>query len=316
MKCIIIAALVLVAAAVTDQEQWEMFKAKYEKSYNGMGANEAYRFSVFQNNLRRAEAYQAADSQATYGVTQFMDLTPEEFRATYAGLNLTAVRNWRANLPVFNLPAIKRQMGTDWRGSRVGPVRDQGQCGSCWAFSAAGAAEACTASSQGKLVPLSAQQIVDCCTAGGSNGCNGGFPDQCLSWAMQNNLATWDTYTYHTSKGTCKTSGFTVGLSKGNCGYHGVSGGESGTVSALSHNPVSICLDAGPLQVYNSGVISGSTCNNHQVDHAVLLVADDGASNSYVVKNSWGTGWGESGFFRLAKGVNCLAFTSENSLVY
>jgi C1A family cysteine protease len=310
MKAFLIAALVVVAVAVTDQEQWEEFKATYGKTYK---AEEASRFSIFQSNLRRAEALQAGDKNAVYGVTKFSDLTPAEFTQFYANLNITQVAAWHRSLPVFPFSHHKaRAMGIDWRDSRVTHVKDQGQCGSCWAFSAAAAAEGCAAEKFGKKIDLSAQQIVDCCSAGGSNGCNGGWPDQCLNWAMSEDIATWDSYTYIVRKEACKTS-FTTGLPKDSCNYKGITGGESVTESALAHNPVSICLDATPLQSYRSGVISGSTCTHSQVDHAVLLVADNGDGNSYVVKNSWGTNWGESGFFRMAKGVNCLKFTSYNS---
>jgi C1A family cysteine protease len=314
MKLAILAVLVLGALAVTDQEQWEMFKAQYNKDYKMMGASEEYRFTVFQSNLRKAEEIQAGDSQATYGVTQFMDMTPEEFRSMYANLNVTQVSKWHASLPKLPLQH-SRQMGVDWKAKGfVSSVKDQGQCGSCWAFSAAAAAEGCYAIKNQKSIDLSAQQIVDCCTAGGSNGCNGGWPDQCLSWAMQHNIATWAAYPYHTSKGTCKDSGFEIGLSAGTCKYYGVTGGESATKLALNNNVVSICLDANPLQYYRGGIISGTTCNNKQVDHAVLLVADDGGV--YTVKNSWGSGWGESGYFRMAMDVNCLSFTSYNSQAY
>jgi hypothetical protein len=318
MKLILI-ALIASALALTDLEEWEAFKIKYNKNYNMPGANVDYRFSVFQSNLRRAEEIQRGDQGATYGVTQFMDLTPEEFHASYANLNITMMGKWVKSLPSFTLPA--RQMGTDWKAKGlVSSVKDQGQCGSCWAFSAAAAAEGCFAVKKGQSTSLSAQQIVDCCTAGGSSGCNGGYPDECLQWAMARNIATWASYPYKTSKGTCQTS-FTTGLPANTCKFYSSAATELALKASLTHNVVSICLDANPLQYYSGGVISGTTCNNRQVDHAVLLVSDEAPGNTvspkaYLVKNSWGSSWGESGYFRVAQGVNCLALTTENSLAY
>jgi cathepsin F len=312
MKAILIAALFSLALALTDEEQWASFKATYGKTYSTK--EEQDRFPIFQANLRRAEALQAGDHNAEYGVTKFSDLTPQEFRAMYANLNLTAVRNWRRTLPLAHFPTARQVGSVDWRGKRVTSVKDQGQCGSCWAFSATGAAEACTAE-HGALTDLSAQQVVDCCTQSGSNGCSGGYPDICLKWSLARDWATWASYPYKTAKGTCETPKV-VGLKANSCTFKAVASDatEKTVQAAINTNPVSICLDANPLQTYRSGIISGSTCSQHTVDHAVLLVADDG-STAYTVKNSWGTSWGESGYFRMTRGVNCLAFTSENSQV-
>jgi C1A family cysteine protease len=296
-------------------EQWESFKATYGKNYNSMhGQEDTYRFSVFQTNLRRAEEIQRGDAHATYGVTQFMDLTQQEFQAMYSNLNVTAVAKWHSTLPVFKFGSKARRVGAvDWRKDRVTPVKNQGSCGSCWSFSAAAAAEACNPYKSRALVSLSPQQVMDCCTAGGSNGCSGGWPDQCLQYMLAEEWATWDSYPYQTAKGTCKSTGFTVGLSKGSCSFYGFKNNEDTTRAALTKNPVSVCLDATPLQYYTSGIISGTTCANTKMDHAVLLVADDGST--LTVKNSWGAGWGEAGYFRMKAGVNCLVYTQYNSQV-
>jgi hypothetical protein len=302
--------LLLVGAfALTDVEQWAKFKTTYGKNY---ADDEGARFAIFQSNLRKAEELTASDT-ATYGVTQFMDLTPEEFIATYTGLNTTSYDNWLRELPTF-VPTLTA-VGTDWKAKGlVASVKNQGSCGSCWAFSAAAASEGCYAVKYGKTMDLSAQQIVDCCHAGGSQGCNGGWQDSALQWAMNTNIATWSSYTYTGKAGTCKAV-TTIGLRAHTCTYHSVARGESAMVSALAHSTVAVAIDATPLQTYTSGVIS-SQCSYSSVNHAVLLVGDEGASNSYTVKNSWGATWGEKGFFRLAKGKDCLKIADRTAVAY
>jgi C1A family cysteine protease len=303
----VILGLAVVANALTDLDAWTHFKAKYGKTYD----QEGERFAVFQQNLRNADAIQAQTTTATFGMTQFMDLTPEEFSAQYANLNATNYRKWQQGLPLAHFSKVQANP-VDWRGKAVSSVKDQGQCGSCWAFSAAEAMEGCQMlkNNDGVNVDVSAQMIVDCCTAGGSDGCNGGYPDQCINWAIKQDLATWASYTYKAVKGTCKKA-TTIAVKKDTCTYKKIAATETALLTALQSGPVSVCLAATELQYYTGGVISGSSCSDTAVDHAVLLAAYTG--KELVVKNSWGSSWGEAGFVRLQAGVNCLDITYLSS---
>jgi cathepsin F len=310
MKTIIaILALIAVASALTDRESWDFFRSKFGNSYSDI-KEEAIRFQIFTENLRRAEKLQAANPSAIYGVTQFMDLTPAEFKERYANLNATEYKRWINTLP-HHVAGLKAA-NIDWRGKAVASVKDQGQCGSCWAFSAAGSMEGCAMlKNGGKEVDVSAQQIVDCCTSGGSDGCNGGYPNLAIQWATAKAMATWASYPYTAAKGTCKAVK-TVAVPANTCKYVSISVSETALQSALANGPVSIALDADVLQYYTGGIISGSDCSGTSVDHAVLMVAWVGTT--YTIKNSWGTSWGEKGYFRAVSGKNCMDLDSMSSM--
>jgi cathepsin L len=116
-------------------------------------------------------------------------------------------------------------------------------------------------------------------------------------------MATWASYPYNAEQGTCEAV-TVIAVPKGTCAFSSISKSEKQVLAHLEKGPVSICLAASVLQYYTGGIISGSDCQDTEVDHAVLLVAYDGST--YTVKNSWSATWGEAGFFRMAAGVNCL----------
>jgi hypothetical protein len=300
MKLFVVVALAVVASALTDQEQWDAFKHKYNRVYNSV--NDQYRFQVFQANLRIAEQLQAADKSAVYGVTQFMDLTPSEFKIQFTGLNVSDFKAQRhkERVPLLHARGKRTGFGTNWRNSAVTAVKNQGQCGSCWSFSATGAMEGCWATTGHGLVSMSESNILDCMP--GNAGCNGGDPRAAINWAAKNGgLMTEAAYPYVPRQQSCHQGTPRYGPTKGAVS---VGSSETSIRSALATAPLSICVDATPLQYYNSGIISGASCNYRNTDHAILLVADD--SNVYTFKNSWATSWGEAGYFRTAQGSNCL----------
>lgn len=298
MKTLILLAILAVALAkVTDEQQWIDFKAKYGRTHNG--PEESSRFEIFKSNLRAAERLQASDPSATWGVTMFMDLTPKEFLSRFANLNVSAFveQREREKVPLLHY-SEGMKLGTDWRGRAVAEVKNQGQCGSCWAFSAAAAIEGCWAVTGHGLTSLSESNILDCMP--GNAGCRGGDPRAAINWAARNGgLMTEAAYSYVPYQQPCHQGSPRYGPTGGAVA---VGRSESAVRGALGGAPLSVCIDATPLQYYSGGVIS-SQCGYHNTNHAVLLVSDDGTA--FTFKNSWG-GWGEGGYFRTAMGVNCL----------
>merc|ERR1711939_1032433 len=184
----------------------------------------------------------------------------------------------------------------DWttKGA-VTPVKNQGQCGSCWAFSTTGGLEGAWQLSSGNLVSLSEQQFVDCSKQ--NSGCNGGLMDAGFSFAQGTAVATEDSYPYTASDGSCQSS-FTTGIPQGGVtGYKDVDHSADALTSALNNNPVSVAIqaDQSVFQQYTGGVITSGCGSN--LDHGVLAVGYDGTA--IKVKNSWGSSWGDNGYVQI-----------------
>jgi hypothetical protein len=187
-------------------KEWERFKTLYRKNYTTL--EEIRRFEIFQKNLKRAEELNAADPYAEYGVTQFMDLSPEEFRARYLMTNLNATIP-RPN-QFFDIPHVDPSAlppAFDWRSKGViTSVYNQGSCGSCWAFSVTENIESMWAIAGHGLVSLSMQQLVDC--DGSDGGCQGGWPEHAFEWVIQNGgLDAYSTYPYYGYQKGCSAPG-------------------------------------------------------------------------------------------------------------
>jgi len=221
---------------------------------------------------------------------------------------------------IHEAPADVSSLATsiDWRTKgAVASVKDQGQCGSCWSFSATGALEGAYFNKYGKLVDFSPQHFVDCdnrknsANKGTDMGCNGGLMDSAFSWASKNKgLCEWNDYKY--TSGTTKTSGTCSESCKkadhSPKGYTDVTkNSDTAMVSALNLQPVAVAIEAdqSAFQLYKSGVFTAACGTN--LDHGVLAVGygHDSASNLdyYIVKNSWGESWGDKGYIYFQKGV-------------
>jgi len=182
----------------------------------------------------------------------------------------------------------------DWtQHGGVSPIKNQGQCGSCWAFSATGVAESWSYL-RGRKVDLSEQQLVDC-SKPANHGCNGGWPARALDYVKANGIASQEEYPYTAKDGTCKQQGGSFKID----GYASLIGCAT-LSSSIFLRPISVTVDATNWSTYKEGVFSG--CGN-QINHAVLLVGVVGGA--WKIKNSWSTSWGESGFIRLASGNTC-----------
>jgi hypothetical protein len=190
----------------------------------------------------------------------------------------------------------------DWRSKgAVTPVKNQGQCGSDWAFSATGALEGWNAITTGKLVSLSEQQLVDCAGSEGAQGCNGGHPGQGLKYAEKDGTCSEQSYPYTARDGTCKKS--CTPVVKPTKTIH-LSGEHVLATRVKERGPVSVRLNGDWMKYYHSGIFSGP-CATH-LNHSALIVGfgTAGSTAYWLVKNSWGTSWGENGYFRIIRGKN------------
>merc|ERR1712070_143296 len=231
------------------------------------------------------------------GATVFSDLTSEEFAAlNIRGLNM----GMHGDLPSFGdheMVPVESFAEIDWstKGA-VTPVKNQGQCGSCWSFSTTGGLEGAWEIASGQLVSMSEQQFVDCDT--GSSGCNGGLMNQAFQWAESQAIVTEDSYPYTARDGTCKSTGTTAIPAGGVTGYKNANG-DSLTNALQNVGPVSVAIEAdqASFQQYTGGVIQSGCGSN--LDHGVLAVGVN-SDGSIKVKNSWGTSWGVDGYVNIA----------------
>ncbi|KAF0704529.1 hypothetical protein As57867_007311, partial [Aphanomyces stellatus] len=257
------------------------------------------------NNKNAVEVARKNNPKAQFGTNHKFALMTETEFANYVKGSFQQGNSTLRSLPQADLSsnAIKQAATIDWTtGSCMPPVRDQGQCGSCWAFSATGSSEMGHCLVTGQLLVLSEQQVTSCSTNGGSQGCNGGYENYGIDYVAQTGLCLDSAWPY-----TSGSSGQT-GSCNNNCAKKKLSIGNSVSVSGedalatvLNTQPVSVSVEAGNSvwQNYQGGVVT--QCPGAQSDHAVIAVGYD--AQSYKVRNSWGASWGESGYIRLERGV-------------
>lgn len=264
-----------------------------------------YRISIYEQNLAKIDAHNAKNLSWTMGVNQFADLTADEFKARITGGIRTPKKSLRhVAVGPFNVSANPASVDWSEKGA-VTPIKNQEQCGSCWAFSTTGSVEGAWFLSNGTLVSLSEQQLVDCSTAEGNQGCNGGLMDYGFQYIIDNKgITTEDAYPYTaTGPNTCEAKGKPVAATLS--GFKDVApNSEIALETAIVKQPVSVAVEADQsvFQFYSGGVMD-SACGT-QLDHGVLAVGYgvDAGKEYYKVKNSWGADWGEKGYIRLGRG--------------
>jgi len=314
MKLIALALLGLATARIaqgiqdlSDKEYWEAWKDFLKipgvKERTNMYQNKAefdLRFEVFKQNVDKITAHNNQKDSWKMGVNQFTDMTPQEFRKYTSCVSGNITRpdasKFQATLSNKTVPS-----SVDWvAAGDVTPIKNQGQCGSCWAFSTTGVIESRTAIAGKGLTSLSEQQLVDCA---GQGGCNGGWPDQALYYVYgDKGLCTENDYQYRAVAQGCYANSCSKYDPISTYAYVRIS--TQDMEAAVAAGPVSIVVDA-DWQNYGSGVYTANCGTNY--DHAVLLVGYGHDSSSgydyWKVKNSWGTWWGEEGYIRLCR--NC-----------
>jgi len=280
------------------------------------------RFNNFKNTLNRISAnneyVKMRGSGATFGLNKFSDLSPDEFAQTVLMKPFTPVS---ADVKEANMltPRISAPATYDWRDKgAVTAVKDQAQCGSCWAFSVTENVESVWILAKGannNTLALAPQQIVDCDTS--DAGCDGGNPPTAYDYIVSaGGLDDEKDYPYTAVDGTCafKPASVVAKIT----GYKYATTGDEGTMASnlVSWAPLSICVDARYWQDYSSGVLTEWQCDwVVQLDHCVQAVGfDTSASTPYwIVRNSWGTDWGLKGYILLEYGTNTCGLTEEST---
>ena len=313
-KALLVLLFALVACEVDYEslvfKHFQKFIKKYNKRYESMNEYLA-RFNVFRHNLY--QTLQNGKQNHRTGITQFSDLTQQEFAKTYLNLEFPAT----ALLNLYPVQAKHSNAAPDafdWRDKGVvSDVKDQGSCGSCWAFSTVGNLEGLYALEKGVVKTLSEQLLVDCDTS--DSGCNGGLMELSFTWLKKNGGIMTDTdYKYTGRKSICKQDK-TKFVDMTVTGYVKL-GSSSSTWSPVDEDeikeflvetgPLAIALNATPLQTYTGGILdlNKSECNPDGMNHAVTLVGygTEEGLDFWIVKNSWGKAWGEKGYFRIARG--------------
>ncbi|KEH31479.1 putative actinidain [Medicago truncatula] len=292
---------------MTMYEEWLV---KHHKVYNGLGEKDQ-RFEIFKDNLGFIDEHNAQNYTYKVGLNKFADMTNEEYRNMYLGTKNDAKRNvmkikiTTGHRYAFN-SGDRLPVHVDWRSKgAVAHIKDQGSCGSCWAFSTIATVEAINKIVTGKLVSLSEQELVDCDRAF-NEGCNGGLMDYAFEFIVENGgIDTEQDYPYKGFEGRCdptRKNAKVVSID----GYEDVPAyNENALKKAVSHQPVSVAIEAGgrALQLYQSGVFTGRCGTN--LDHGVVVVGygSENGVDYWLVRNSWGTNWGEDGYFKLERNV-------------
>jgi len=298
--------VLLVTADVSEQQaRFNAWSASYGKVYQS-AEESAYRFTVYQDNALFVEQHDAEARGFTVALNEFADLTSAEFNAIYNGMNLTRVPGEMFEQSISTTaPAT-----VDWRkqGAVTG-VKNQGQCGSCWAFSTTGSTEGAHYLKEHKLVSLSEQNLVDCSTRYGNMGCNGGLMDSAFKYIIANHgVDTEASYPYTaTGPNQCRFNPAHVGATLAS--YRDVrSGSEASLMDFVADAPTSVAIDAShrSFQLYSGGVYNEPACSSQQLDHGVLAVGygDLNGKKMWIVKNSWGANWGMQGYIMMSRDMH------------
>lgn len=308
-------AIFLLAVVATSQasflfqQEWNSWKDYYGKKYGS--SEEMMRREIWQDNFMFVTRHnmEAAQGQHTYVVdmNEFADLNVDEWKGLLGLANRTVGRESFCESTYISDPEnLVVPKKVDWsKQGYVTPIKDQKQCGSCWAFSATGSLEGQHFKKTGNLVSLSEQNLVDCSAAQGNDGCMGGIMDQAFEYIKLHGIDSEKSYPYVAKKETCKFSKQNVAATLTGC-VDIKQGSETALMDATAKiGPISVAIDAGhqSFQLYKEGIYYEQACSSVKLDHGVLVVGYGSVDGEdyWLVKNSWGKEWGMKGYLRMSR---------------
>ncbi|KAJ7986972.1 hypothetical protein DPEC_G00333910 [Dallia pectoralis] len=318
---LVVLALCLIAVHATPKSDhwldgdWKKWKGFHRRDYSK--SEDGWRRTVWEKNLHDIAQHNLQHTLGEHsyrlGMNHFSDMTNEEFRRVMNGYRRTRGKVHKRS--VFMEPNfVHPPAAVDWRTKGyVTPVKDQGTCGSCWAFSSTGALEGQHFRKTGNLVSLSEQNLVDCSWPQGNQGCNGGLMDQAFQYIKENNgIESEESYPYVGEEGPCRYKHESSAAN--DTGFVDIPTGQEGALmsAVAAVGPVSVAIDAShkSIQFYQSGIYYEKDCSSELLDHGVLVVGygfegEDVAGNRYwIIKNSWSDHWGDKGYIYIAKDMN------------
>jgi cathepsin L len=285
-----------------DEDLWQRFKLTFKKSYYDDN-DEMYRKAVFLHNNRMIVRHNTEESTGrhTYklAMNEFGDLTFEEFHFMYTGYRRPMLLRAKGYVDLSEEVA---DVAVDWQVmGAVTPVKNQGQCGSCWAFSTTGAVEGAWFISNKTLISMSEQELMDCSKDLGNDSCEGGLMDYAFEYILHHGICSESSYPYKMAdRKSCDSCSPVAQISS----YTDINQTDADLAKAVTRQPVSVAIEADEeaFQFYSSGVLTGD-CGT-QLDHGVLAVGygELNGTQYWKVKNSWGAGWGQGGYILIQRG--------------
>ncbi|XP_073508973.1 procathepsin L-like isoform X2 [Phyllobates terribilis] len=318
---VLCAAIVCVFSSEFLDQEWKAWKAKHDKEYINF-RDEIFRRKAWEATWQKVQKHnQLADqgkSKYRMAMNKFADMTPEEwtsrkcFLSNQKSQNYVPVQDYSRNL---NIPDA-----FDWRDSKcVNHVKNQGLCGSCWAFATVGVFETLHCIKTKKLVEFSEQQLVDC--DNGDSGCCGGLPEIAMAYITSHGIMQSKEYEYLEKQDKClykPDNAVDFNVTK----YYLLPGEDNMALSLVFNGPIAVGIDAShDFMLYCNGIFEGG-CSEYP-NHAVIIVGygteHDNQSNEdidyWIVRNSWGADWGDEGYVKMRRNVNVCGIASHASSV-
>jgi cathepsin F len=308
VQILLIITLTSLIAANRDSivfQEFMKFKNKYNKNYSSLDEFLA-RFNAFKSNYQTLHSFGTESTSHKTGINKFSDMTSHEFKSTFLTLKINSENLKNTSHQFLSFLEGTAPESFDWRDKNaVGPVKNQGHCGSCWAFSAVGNLEGLHAIKTGKIISLAEQQLVDCDKK--SHGCRGGYMEYAFDSIKETGgLMSTQDYEYHAKQGTCHFEPTKSVLKVKDRIVKGDMNEEEMKEFLFTTGPLAIALNAEPLHFYEGGVLDqdAEECDPMGLNHGITLVGygNENGKDYWIAKNSWGADWGEQGYFKIARG--------------